>query len=204
MAAPASPAAAPGIRRALPASSSALPYYFAGAGALGMPFPADNPPASVLYMVPADEPTQQRERAAAEKLGLPCRHVAVAAPAGLTLATAEACLAALAALPQPALLACASGNRASALAALAEGRARGWRAEQALAWAAEQRLPFLAVAALREWVAASLAAGAAAAAAAVAASAALAAAGAGRGGGCGEAAGRCGAEAGLEAAASTA
>jgi hypothetical protein len=141
-------------------------YYYAGAGCLA----ACLPPviASVLFLVPVDAPAAAAEAAAALALGLPSSHAPVASSA-LTLAAAEAALHALDHLPAPALLACATGNRASALAAIAEGRQRGWGAAEALAWGEAQRLPFLAVPALREWVAAALAAGAVAAAAAAAA-----------------------------------
>jgi sulfur dioxygenase len=55
------------------------------------------------------------------------------------------------------MIQCATSNRASAAAALCVARAKGWGAEEALAWAREKNLKFTSTQPLRNWVAAALA-----------------------------------------------
>jgi hypothetical protein len=136
------------------ASSTTLLY--SGAKSLGGAVKAGA--SSILYLVKVDEATALEEAEAAAALGLASAHVPVEVPSGLSASTAAACLAALQALPGPTLIACASGNRSSAVVALSVGLRNGWSGAEALKWAAEERMPFTAVQALRSWVQVSSAA----------------------------------------------
>ena len=107
--------------------------------------------------MPVSAPEAAADVAAAAAAGVAdALHVPVDAPAGLSRTTADACVAALARLPRPTLVLCASGNRASAAIAIAVGREERWGGEATLAWALEQKMPFLTVQPLRDWVVASV------------------------------------------------
>jgi protein tyrosine phosphatase (PTP) superfamily phosphohydrolase (DUF442 family) len=129
-------------------------FFYAGAGALAPGLAAGAK--SVLFNVPVPADTAAAEAAAASALGVASAHVPVDAPAGLSGRTADSCVASLARLPRPTLVLCASGNRASAAIAISVGREEKWSGEATLAWAFEQRMPFLTVQALRDWVVASV------------------------------------------------
>lgn len=105
---------------------------------------------SVLFLVPSGAAKVSEEACAA--LSLPSQRVVVEAPTGLSRPVAASCLAALSSLPTPTLLVCASGNRASAVAAMAQAGVCGWGGQATLEWALEQRLPFLNIQGLRNWV----------------------------------------------------
>jgi len=105
---------------------------------------------SVLFLVPSEAARISEEYALGRKI--PTQRVLVEAPSGLSHTVAASCLAALSILPTPTLIVCASGNRASALAAIAVGQRSGWGAQTTLEWALENRLPFLGTQGLRNWV----------------------------------------------------
>lgn len=133
---------------------TARSFLYSGAGALAPGVAAGAK--SVLFNVPVPADAAAAEAAAASALGIASAHVPIDAPTGLSARTADACVATLASLPRPTLVLCASGNRASAAIAIAEGRAGKWTGEATLAWALEQKMPFLTVQPLRDWVVASV------------------------------------------------
>ena len=165
----------------IPIIRTACTLFYSGAGALAPGVAAGAK--SVLFLVPVPAAAASAEAAAATALGVASAHVPVDAPAGLSRRTADACVAALASLPRPvrwrsrvaaaratpslrftpnqitlrqALVLCASGGRASAVIAIAEGRAGKWSSADTLAWAHKMEMPFLAVQPLRDWVVASV------------------------------------------------
>lgn len=90
--------------------------------------------AGVTTLIDLRQPDEARgfdETAAAERLGLRYVRIPVAGAAGLTEANAQALRTALAQSQGPALLHCASGNRAGALLALLQAR-EGASVEDAL------------------------------------------------------------------------
>jgi len=112
---------------------------------------------AVLFLVPVTAPEAAADVASAAAAGVvDTLHVPVDVSAGLSLATADACVSALARLPRPTHVLCASGNRASAVIAIAVGREERWSGEATLAWALDQKMPFLTVQVLRDWVVASV------------------------------------------------
>jgi hypothetical protein len=109
--------------------------------------------AAFLNLVPA---AAEAERALAAR-GFPVRAVGVSVPHGLSAAVARLVIDAVNEMPPgPLVVQCATGNRASAVLALAVGAATGWEPSAVFAWAAEAKLPFLGTQPLRNWVAFSL------------------------------------------------
>ena len=106
----------------------------------------------MLTLVPCDTACEAAAAAAAGGKGITVRHVSVDAPAGLSATVADACVAALSSLPRPVLVACATGNRASAVIAIAAGRAGKWSGVATLEWAIALKMPFINMQPLRNWV----------------------------------------------------
>ena len=130
--------------------TAARGFFYSGAGAVAAGAAAGA--RAVLHLVPA----AAADAAAVRAGGGASAHVPVDAPAGFSVRTADACVAALARLPRPTHVLCASGARASAAIAIAVGREEAWSGDATLGWALEQKMPFLTAQALRDWVVASV------------------------------------------------